>query len=434
MSENIDYNKVNIYLKELKKYNVMANDEDLRAIIVDNYSYFLTVSKVYYEGLPLKLYCKLNDLEYSKVVRRYRVEKDLNPHLKSDMLLSSVIIHINKKKQAMLDLVKQKCELNCITEDLFFKTLYSLNYNTEDLTKEKINLIINKIKDSTINTQSVYFVNSITLKEHCEKEGIDYASISSSITILKRNFTYLTKDELVDYALSNSKPRKRQQETYKILENLNDYAVNNSYDVVVLIKVIEYLLINGYRTDQLLRGIEKNYSSIENIENIEIFRDLSSINLNLELKTICLLHKINVKDIEKLTRVKYSNESALKILYYFGEKSQGYNYTASKDLLTKIVKKPLEILDFEKDDLVYQTYALYKCNLINQDELFELVYTLLFSDTLFDKTDIYNAVTMFINEKYINDYNLFNKLFVQYVELNCIKNECNASISNIQKK
>lgn len=157
--------------------------------------------KYYYNGVALSKYCKKNNISYySKLEKIYRLQRT-NPTLSNDEIIRLVMennIHGNSKYTYEGLSLEQYCQEN------------SLNYHTiwtriSRLKKENQHTAINELIKIALDKHTKYMYEELSLWEYCKNNDINYRTILARINKFKNYYPDLENDELVQLSLKLKK-------------------------------------------------------------------------------------------------------------------------------------------------------------------------------------------------------------------------------------
>ena len=307
---NIDYKTIIGRINRIKKKLKLVNINDIFIIALNDniyYRYFRNYNKYFYKNIPLSIYCKENNLDYSVISNRIRILKKRYPQFIEERIIRIAI------------------------NDSWY----------------------NEMKDQ--NNSKKYFYNNETLYKYCEKNNLEYKKMLARVKSLKNIFKECSTEEIVRITADDN--------FYKsLIEDIELQRNNYSYyyDDYPL---TEYCKINNIDINNIYHRIDKLKSKFPNYSNSEIIEIALNDDLyfkafnrrnhnkfsyynNITLKRYCKLNKIDysilLNTILKLNE-QYINleeneiiELALGLYYGNKEYSDKIKYTYQKKLLISL--------------------------------------------------------------------------------------------------
>lgn len=253
-NNNLDYR---IYERRYRRlYDKKVPISKIENIIFNEYEYSLTTEKYYYNDIPLAKYCRDNKINYYTVIKRIR------------RLL-------NTKKFA----------------DLEMATKIAIN---EDLFSEK-------------NRKIKYFYKGMILRRYCLSNNLDYKCISNRIRSIKQEYNNLSDDEIVKLAMENELNFKTRKDYRSFKYYYNDmplckYCSMNGINYNTIKSRIHRL--NGLvPACDLIRIVldDREYYKYVKPKKVNKYRKYKG----MTLKRYCILHNIDyVKVFEQIYNIE----------------------------------------------------------------------------------------------------------------------------------
>ena len=187
---NLKYSKINTRIKTFKK---RYPDKDIDEIIDMAINFQLWY---YYNGIPLKKYCDSNNLNYVTVKARIQKFKEKYPDKDIDEIIDMAIKYQNNHHNYIYDNMplSKYCKLN----NLNYRTITDRIKKFKEKYSDKD---IDEIIDMAIHYQFIYYYKGISLRKYCILNDLNYPTISSRVQRLKEKFPEKNIEEIIDMAI-----------------------------------------------------------------------------------------------------------------------------------------------------------------------------------------------------------------------------------------
>ena len=264
----------------------------------------MTDSKYYYNGVPLRDYCKENNINISTVFSRIWKLKRNNKY--SNYSEQEIIDHVinmygtNVKYYYKGISLKQYCIKNNIVYQTILERISNLSKEYPTLTKDE--LVIKAIEEFN-NKNYRFFYEGVPLKEYCKEHGINYDSIR---VYINRNKT----DELSDDDLIKQYLNKEHIGIYKYYYKgipLKNYCDENNINYNTIITYIRKCKksnkYNDLSDDEFIDTIMNSYQA----------KQLKYKYKGMSLRKYCSLNNISYYSVVSFVKRSISNESTKAI-------------------------------------------------------------------------------------------------------------------------
>lgn len=177
---NLSYSSVVDYIHRKKEDNpTLDNHEIIELYLNENHGQY----RYYYQGVPFKLYCDRNDINYENVmnyISRHRKDKDYID-LSDDELIENIMLHYQPFKPKYM-YKNVTLYSYCKKKNLPYYSIVS--YINSKCEKNK-SLDIERVIDEAIITIHkhgiIYYYNGTPLKDYCLQNGLNVHSIRGAI-------------------------------------------------------------------------------------------------------------------------------------------------------------------------------------------------------------------------------------------------------------
>ena len=340
---NLNLKTIKARIKKLKQQNGNLTNDELVILAIEaftnqNFKYF-------YQGLPLKEYCQLNQIKYSTIEAFINREKTKNPHLSYEEIIEQFIKKEHKGiyKYYYLGIpLKQYCSENNLNYKniISFLNRYKAKGNYKSLSDDEL---ITVIMDQYQPFEPKYVYQGQTLSKYCEQNNISYYSV---ISFIKRKLAKDPTQNIDDLIAEGINTIKKCGIIYYYKGiPLKDYAKEN------------HLNINSLRSAIIRRQAKCNLPLSQIIEqcvesyqkfSIKYYYDgvpLITYCKNIDLNYSTLIQKYlneyannpNISTDEAIKEIitYYQKNPPVKTKYYFHNESllnycnlKGYSYLA----------------------------------------------------------------------------------------------------------
>ena len=442
LDNKINVSTINGRINNLKKQNPdLTNDELVELAIeeFDNQNF-----RFYYNGIPLKDYCKSHpEINYNTIRTYINREKEKMPNLTDEDLIKQYIDkeHKGRYKYYYLGIpLKQYC----YDEGLDYRNIINyMSRHKDDIKFKNLNddEFVEAIMGEYQPFKPKYLYKGVTLRDYCIKNDLSYYSVVSFIKRRLAKGSIKSIDDLIDEGI---KTINRYGIIYYYKGTpLKDYAKENNLSASSIRCAI---LRKQLRTNKPLQEIidecvesHQKFSIKYYYNGIPLLTYCKNIGLNYNTVIQKYLHEyadntdISIDDAIKKIVDYYINNPPLKTKYYFNDQSlakfcdiNGYPYLAlwrriktleskcnslsSEQVIESAIKKYEERLKIDKINEIFNNLKSKKINCINEikdicDFLkidYENVVDLMHMD--FSYNQAINMIWYFFDKKNEDDY------------------------------
>lgn len=343
---NINYNNIMAYIRRNKKEDIDINlsDDEYIEIIMDKYEPFkLTYS---YKGLSLRQYCLQNSLSYYGIVTYVKRKRNKKTNLDINDLIEEAINTVNRYGIIYYYNgipLKDYCKEHQLNIDSIRSSIIRKKNKADVPLQEIVNECVETYKKFTIK----YFYEGTPLYSFCKKIGLNYTTVLSAYEEKRKLSNQTTEEiikEIVDYYIQNPPIRTKYYVTDDKTESLRNFCNKNGYSYLAIylrMKSLEQKGIFEEKEKCMMYAIEKYERKLQIQKINNLFEELKQIkNMNdVELKEICKTLKINYDNIIDLVGMDFSLNQAVNIIWYFSDRKDNNDNKLISD------KKLIEIFD-----------------------------------------------------------------------------------------
>ena len=297
----LDYKAIVSHILHSKKDYPELSDQELVSMAVQKYKE--SVQNYQYHGIDLQKYCQNNHLNYRTILWRILKQQKECPRLPIQQIVDDVVEHFtiyNRYYYQGMPL-KKYCALNNIhLKTVLVRISKQRKINPQLTDDELVSYILENFKYKKYK----YYYDGISLSEYCQLHNINYQAILERIHRILQDERYLdTKiDDVVSLAIKRYEKRnyfEQLNQIFKTLKEENNYLYIESY--------CQFLHISLDNVETL-RGL--NYSYLQAISLIWYFSDCFDENGNKILTKERLRYVYSLLDTDLYAR-KYFELVAL---------------------------------------------------------------------------------------------------------------------------
>lgn len=421
---NINYHNIINYIfkhKDKEKYNNL-NDNELIEEIMNEYQPF--TPKYLYKNMTLHQYCQENDLSYSGIVSYINNKKSKANNLDLEKLIDEAIEIVNRygiiyyyKGMPLKDY--------CSQNNLNVKSIRGSIWSKRKISDAPLQEIVNECVESYKANNLKYFYNGEPLIQFCNKIGISYNTIIDRYLKANKNIPI---EVIVDDYINNPINRKKY---YFDNMTLSKFCNKNEYSYFAIyqrIKRLEKQEIYDNDIARIKNSIDEYIKKIH-IKNInETFKNLEKMKVYNpdEIKNICYFLKINYDCVLELIEKDFSYIQAINMIWYFNDsKDQEDNkiLTDKKiDELFLLINKISKSTNINTDKFrLYDLIGLYKSKLYDTRSEILNKQRKHIHKIVYNMCDIYGIK---IQSNIVDDFSSELKLiFLEVIENICLNTE-----------
>ncbi|MGM9834945.1 MAG: hypothetical protein ACI31M_04130 [Bacilli bacterium] len=343
---NINYYNIITYIKRHKKESIDVNlsDDEYIEIIMDQYEPFeLTYS---YKGLSLRQYCLQNSLSYYGIITYVKRKRNKKTNLDINDLIEEAINTVNRYGIIYYYNgipLKDYCKEHQLNIDSIRSSIIRKKNTTDTPLQEIVNECVENYKEFTVK----YFYEGKPLYSYCKKIGLSYATVLSAYEEKRKLSNQTTEEiikEIVDYYIQNPPIRTKYYVTDDKTESLRNFCNKNGYSYLAIylrMKSLEQKEIFEEKEKCMMYAIEKyeRKLQIQKINNLfEELKQRKKMN-DVELKELCKTLKINYDNVKDLVGMEFSLNQAINIIWFFSDRKDNNDNKLISD------KKLIDIFD-----------------------------------------------------------------------------------------
>ena len=425
--------------------------------------------KFSYKGTSLTEYCKKNDINYYTMVSRIEEIIKKNPKITNDEATRIAIEECNDNgiiyyynNMPLVDYCRLNSKYN------YSSILTYIKREKKKFPKKSNQEIVNSYFEKNHKIHTKHYVRNETLKEYCEKKGLNYIKVISYISKIRNDNPELSAKEILNKAIEkveslvDRKPLMYQgiylteycrqhdllfssiyQKIYNLIdrENLNledaiEKAIKtfNKFGIKYYVgdmSLVEYCSYYSYNYSLLKNRISRNisensdkYSAIEEaiefydrkkfIKNINNYFNMLDGNITEEnLYKIFITLNIDFENFNSLLSRGYDNKAAISLIWYFNDSEFENKLSISNKKLQEILEMSKRLfkisLDY-KSILEYDVFDLlgiYKSGLYDTRYLIILHFKYYIVKNINSISNYYNLnLTKEENEDITNEINI----------------------------
>ena len=382
IKKSINYRMITQRIRNLRKKESTLSDEELITLALNEDNYTNSRTKYYYEGIPLKEYCKENSINYLKIVNRISDLRKKESTLSDEELIAFALNEDNYTNnrgeyyyQGMS--LKQYCIKNSINYRTIMARIQKLNILNPNLSKEELVHYALKSGDESIHcflSRNRYYFQEMHLRKYCEENSIKYSKIIDRINALRKKDPNLSDEELVILALNEDNYTDYRYKYYYKGNTLDSYCSEHGYVYKTVVKkyIKKKQELSEIDDEKIMDLVIEEYrlkkEKRDKIKKIrEVFHDLENNQDMKKVKEYCSFLAINFENVQELKNVGYTTYQAVSLIWYFSDQQdEKNNKILSPDHL-------IEIENLTHSDLstlnICMLIFFYKCHLVDTREI-----------------------------------------------------------------
>lgn len=417
---DLNYNSIKTRIYHLKREYPDKTIEEIIELAI-NYKKKPN-NKYYYQGIKLTDYCKANDLNASTIRDRIKVLSERNPQKTLDEIIEMAINFEPETNNIYFYegiCLTDYCKENNLNIDTIRSKMSKFREKYPKKTTD--NIIKMAINDTSVPKNTKYFYKKKPLKTYCIENNLNYESIKSKITRLKKKYPNKKTAQIIRLALNDKKTTKNTKYFYK-KKTLKTYCEENNLNYGTIKTRIGNL--KREYPDKKINQIIKlaiNYNKKTNNRyyydgmTLTKYCEKNNISYKLIIDRIKKKRKKNpnLTDDELVFDALYKENELVK--YYYKDKSlheycfiNGYNYNAICSRIYRKINNNEEfniesiVEDYEKD--------FYKHKFINimSKEKYEN------NDEIKMSCDYIGVSYDDVINLYVNNYNIKDAIHIIY--------------------
>lgn len=440
----ISIKKINARIDKLKKKNANLSNDELVTLAMDEFTN--QKFKFFYDGIPLKEYCKDHpEIKYETIRTYINREKQRNPNLSDKELIEQFL---NKKHKGIYRYYYQGTPLKqyCDEHNLNYKNIirYISKYrNTDEFKNLSDDEFVETIMKKYHPSVPKYLYNGVTLREYCLRNNLSYYSV---LSFVKRSLAKDNTKNIADLIDEGIKTINRYGIIYYYKGiPLKDYAKQNNLNATSIRSAIlkKQAMDSTKSLQEIVNECVESYQkfSIKYYYNgMPLLKYCQMIGLNYNTVVQKYLYEYadntNISTDEAIKRIVdyYLENPPLKTKYYFNNQSlakfcdiNGYPYLAiwrriktleskneldNNEIISTAIKKYEDKLQINKISEAFNKLKDKKINNINEIKAictflkidFENVIDLVEMD--FSYNQAINMIWYFSDKKTSDDYKI----------------------------
>lgn len=415
-------------INRLKNNNQSLSNDELVTLAMEefcnqNYSLF-------YKGIPLKEYCKANPgMNYDAIRTYIYTQRKLNSQLSTEELVSQYLNKETKNNCRYYYLgipLKRYCRINNLGYSTIVKEInrYQTSSEFRNLSdNELVEMVVSEYQPSSLK----YFYKGTTLRQYCIQNNISYYSVVSYIKRKQAKGSPKSIDELIDEGIKTIN-RYGIIYYYKGIP-LKDYAkANNLNSASIRCAIIRKKLKSTKPLQEIIDECVQTYQKF----SIKYFYNgmpLSEFCNNIGLNYNTVIHKYlddypensNIDEAIKEIVDYYLEHPPIKTKYYFQSQSlgrfcnaSGYSYNA---IWRRIRRLKTEHNFLDSDEIIASAVKKYEDKL--QIDKINTIFNRLKNEEIKDINDLRN-ICEFLKLDLENVVDLVNMDFTYNQAINII--------------
>lgn len=226
--KGLNYENIIFYISRFKIANQNRNLTD-DEIVEEYLTGYKPSRKYFYKGVPVHEYCKTNGISFGTIEDRiYKIKTDY-PILNNDDVVRMAFEDERYQRKSTIIyqgmLLKEYCIINNINYISFMDALYRFRHSpkSEGLSDDEI---VEKFITTYKPQEIKYKYGDLSLEDYCILNNIPYNTIINHIYRIKEKFPELSDDDLVELAIKDKKYQRRCIYYYNG-KSLRDYCKGN---------------------------------------------------------------------------------------------------------------------------------------------------------------------------------------------------------------
>ncbi len=203
-NNDINYQTILQRIYKFKKLNPNLSTEELIELAVDNNFTGVKYNKYKYNGIKLREYCQNNDINYSALLQRIQKIKRLNDGISDDEAIKIAMEHSingNTKYKCEGVSLREYCQKNGLNYSTLLQRIYRLQISNVGVSTEEI---VKIAFEDRINGNAKYVYQGVSLRTYCQKNNISYSVIRGMICKIQRSDASISNEEAVRLAIEEN--------------------------------------------------------------------------------------------------------------------------------------------------------------------------------------------------------------------------------------
>lgn len=404
---NISYGTIKSRIRTfLKNNNNMNLDEAIKTVMNES------GIKYHYNGISLSAYCKQNNISYQTVISRIKTFLKKNKKAPIDEAIKHALSKKHKYFYNGIPLVEYCKKNNIAYTTIINKIKKYLKENKNATLSEAIKYVLSK-KYSVYK----YYYNGIPLIEYCKKNNLNYRTITNRIISLSKKHLNFTLNEIIEKAVNMNYRTKY----YYYDTPLSEYCKKNNISYTTIISRIKNNEIDIQLDDKVIFAIENTPEPFIPNQTKYYYNNESLVNY-------CKKNNINISrvyDRLKILKKKYSNVSENELIIIALEDIRKYDYMPLvRNIFSKIndqnneknLKEMCEKLQIDYDNFIK---LKKKANFSNKKLLSIIWFYSKSNNDELKQIEINDFIKIIYNINEDKNYNSFEILFELFKRYKC---------------
>ena len=286
--------------------------------------------------------------------------------------------------------LKEYCKINNLNYDTYLSRIKRI------LKREKISeqLAVQKALIDYENVNCLYYYDNMTLREYCQKHGFIYGTMLGYIKLMKKQNPNMENDKIVflaiEYYKKNHIPIKKY---FYHNQRLSDFCLENNYDYNYLVEYLSTYVKNSFdiTDEEMQKAIYRH-----NIRNSKKIFKLLNENTAYD-ESILKSLKVDVNSIKLVMTFIKSFQKAILFVWYFGIEED--NITIDLNRIKEVYSNINHLDDLKLNELIgYYKAGIYDTREIIYQKVFlasrKIIYDLCNSYEIYNK-DFINELHFF---------------------------------------
>lgn len=370
---DLSYRNIITYMSRYRNADNLKNlsDDEFVEAIMDQYQPF--EPKYLYKGITLREYCIQNDLSYYSVVSFVKRKLAKGSTKSIDDLIDEGIKTINRYGIIYYYNgvpLKDYCKENDLNASSIRCAILRKLAKTNQPLQEIVNDCVESYQKFTIK----YYYNGESLLSYCNKIGLNYNTVIQVYLEKYSLNSEISTDEaikqIVDYYLEN--PPVKTKYYFNDL-SLSKFCDANGYPYLAIYRRIRTLQNKEevLSDEQIIETAIKKYEDRLHINKInEIFKKLENLEIQdyNELRDVCEFLKIDFENVLDLINMDFSCSQAINLIWYFSDKKSSNDFKIITDKKLKSLFSIVDVLKTSKESDIenfelYDLIGIYKSGL-----------------------------------------------------------------------
>ncbi len=432
---NINYRNIisRIIRKQSKPENQNLTDDEIVELVMDNYEPF--EPKYLYNGTTLMKYCQENNLSYYSIVSYVKRKKQLNPSLSIDELIDEGVKTINRygiiyyyRGIPLIDYARQ----NNLKYHSIKATILRRLVNSTKSFQEVIDECVETYQAFEIK----YFYNDETLFSFCQRTGLIYNTIIHRYLTDYKDST-ISVDEAVKIIVDNYLENPPIATKYYFEnQSLRSFCVQSGYSYSAIYQRIRHLEQKGNleNLDDIIEKSIEEYEKKIHINKInEIFKAIKNNQTTSEeeLIDICAFLEIDYPNLQSLLEMNFTLNQSLNLIWYFGEPtSLNKNKVLTDKRLKEVFSLVTQIKNANPKEI--DKFSLYDLIAIYKSDLYDTRNEILYLQRRYLNHLIYSLCDAYNIKVTRSNYSEFKSELTLYL-IKIINHTCLNNLGQIIK-